>query len=90
MTKSLVPIDTSYFDVVVESCKIKMRKPFSDIYKHTLEQLGLEAKECIFIDDIKLNCVGGEQLGMTTIQVEHGDTETMLKKLEELTGVSLL
>jgi putative hydrolase of the HAD superfamily len=88
-TKTMIHIDTTYFDVIVESCKIAMRKPYSDIYKYTLSQLGLQPEECIFIDDLKTNCVGAEQLGMKAIQVVRGDTETALKELESLTGVSL-
>lgn len=89
-TKSMVPIDISYFDVVVESCRVQMRKPFPDIYLYTLEKLGLNAEECIFIDDLKMNCDAARKLGMASIQVVLGNTEDTLIELEKLTAVKLL
>uniref|UniRef100_A0AC34GMT4 Epoxide hydrolase n=1 Tax=Panagrolaimus sp. ES5 TaxID=591445 RepID=A0AC34GMT4_9BILA len=86
----MVPMDTTYFDVIVESCKVNMRKPFPDIYKYTLEKLGLKPEECIFIDDLQMNCETAEKLGIKSIQVVNGDSETALKELENLTKIKLL
>jgi len=63
------------FDVVVFSCEVGERKPDlkvgkpSDlaVYRLTLSRLGLEAKECIFIDD-NVNCVAAaESMGLKSI-----------------------
>uniref|UniRef100_A0A914PD99 HAD family phosphatase n=1 Tax=Panagrolaimus davidi TaxID=227884 RepID=A0A914PD99_9BILA len=89
-TKSMIPCDTEYFDVIVESCRVNMRKPFPDIYQLTLEKLELKPEECIFIDDLKMNCEAAEKLGIKSIQVINGDSETALKELEELTKIKLL
>uniref|UniRef100_A0AC35G2N5 Uncharacterized protein n=1 Tax=Panagrolaimus sp. PS1159 TaxID=55785 RepID=A0AC35G2N5_9BILA len=89
-TKSMIPCDIEYFDVIVESCRVNMRKPFPDIYQLTLEKLELKPQECIFIDDLKMNCEAAEKLGIKSIQVVNGDSETALKELEELTKIKLL
>jgi len=63
------------FDVVVFSCEVGERKPDLKagrpndlaVYRLTLSRLGLEAKECIFIDD-NMNCVAAaESMGLRSI-----------------------
>uniref|UniRef100_A0A7E4VC81 HAD family phosphatase n=1 Tax=Panagrellus redivivus TaxID=6233 RepID=A0A7E4VC81_PANRE len=86
--KSVLVDDVSYFDVVVESCKVKLRKPDAAIYLKTTEDLGIAPEACIFVDDLAMNCTGAEAVGMTSIELAGGDSGAMLKKLTELTGVS--
>lgn len=88
-TKSLVLDDLSLFDVVVESCRVKMRKPNSDIYLHTIEQLGLTPQECVFVDDFDINIEGARKVGMPTVQVVRGDSDAAVQELEKLVGTSL-
>jgi putative hydrolase of the HAD superfamily len=47
-----------------------MRKPDREIYELTLERLGggLRAEECVFVDDLDVNCATATELGMTAIQ----------------------
>lgn len=40
-----------YFDVAIFSCQVGMKKPDKDIYLAAMDQLGLCAKECIYIGD---------------------------------------
>jgi len=63
------------FDVVVFSCEVGVRKPDLEagkpsdlaVYRLTLSRLGLEVKECIFIDD-NSNCVAAaESMGLKSI-----------------------
>jgi HAD superfamily hydrolase (TIGR01509 family) len=85
-------IDT-FFDAVIFSCEVGMRKPdltpgTSDdlaVYKLALSRLGLEAGECIFVDD-NVNCVAGAELaGIKSILFKD---ETKLR--EELHKIGVL
>ena len=58
------------FDQVVESCVVGMRKPEPDIYKHTLDKLGVAGEDAVFLDDIAGNLTPAEQFGITTIKVK--------------------
>ena len=58
----MVPVD-DLFEVVVDSANVGMRKPDPEIYELTLERLGLDAPECVFVDDIEVNCDGAAALG---------------------------
>ena len=57
------------FEVVVDSGFVGMRKPDREIYELTLERLGngIEASECLFIDDLEPNCEAAKALGMTAV-----------------------
>jgi putative hydrolase of the HAD superfamily len=63
------------FEIVVDSAFVGMRKPEPAIYELTVERLGggLRAEECLFVDDIELNCESARALGMTAVRFEHAD-----------------
>ncbi|CAD5120516.1 DgyrCDS9081 [Dimorphilus gyrociliatus] len=82
---SYCPIDKSLFDVVVESCVVKMRKPDPNIYKYTLDQLEVESNQTIFLDDLGMNLKSAKSLGIKTLRVEE-DKSTVLKQLETEVG----
>jgi putative hydrolase of the HAD superfamily len=44
-----------------------MRKPEPEIYRLTLEGLGVAAGAALLIDDIELNCQGARELGMRSV-----------------------
>ncbi len=60
----------SHFEHRVFSCDLKMCKPREAIYRHCLEQMGLEPKECVFIDDTQENLDGATRCGINTIKFE--------------------
>ncbi len=64
--RSMVPID-ELFDVVVDSAFVGCRKPDPEIYKITLERIGLAGDECLFVDDVEVNCAAARELGMTAV-----------------------
>lgn len=76
------------FDVVVESSVVGCRKPERRFYEHALEQLGIDAREAVFLDDLGVNLKPAAAMGMRTIKVE--DPRTALRQLEQLTGMVLL
>jgi putative hydrolase of the HAD superfamily len=63
------------FEIVVDSAFVGMRKPEPAIYELTVERLGdgLRAEECLFVDDIEINCEAARELGMTAVRFEHAD-----------------
>ena len=67
--RSLLPVD-ELFDVVVDSSQVRLRKPDPAIFLLTCERLGLEPRECLFVDDLHCNVDAATELGMTTIQCD--------------------
>ena len=57
------------FDVIVESSKVGVRKPEPRFYEIACELLGVQADECVFLDDLGINLKPAAAMGMTTIKV---------------------
>ncbi len=57
----------SRFDVLVWSYQLKIAKPDSAIYLHTLRELDVEASESLFLDDKLVNIEAARVLGMRAI-----------------------
>ena len=62
----------SMFDAVFESSVIGARKPEPRFYQGALEQLAIDAREAVYLDDLGINLKPARALGMTTIKVETG------------------
>lgn len=77
-----------YFDTVVESARVGLRKPDPRIYQLTCEELGVRPPESVFLDDIGRNLKPARALGMHTIRVQ--DPGAALRELESALGLSLL
>jgi putative hydrolase of the HAD superfamily len=77
----------SLFDTVVLSGEVGMRKPEERIFLHAAETLGLDPRECVFIDDIEANVAAAVACGMTG--VHHTDTAATAAALQDLLGVPL-
>jgi putative hydrolase of the HAD superfamily len=74
------------FEIVVDSAFVGMRKPEPGIYELTVERLGdgLRAEECLFVDDIELNCQAARELGMTAVWFQS--SEQTIAELESALG----
>jgi putative hydrolase of the HAD superfamily len=72
------------FDVVVISGEVGMRKPDRDIFEHTLEQLGLPAHRCVFVDDLQANVRAAAALGF--VGVRHTSYASTAAELDVLFG----
>lgn len=57
------------FEQIIESSKAGVRKPDPRIYMMMCERLGLEPVQCIYLDDLGINCKPASQLGMHAIKV---------------------
>jgi epoxide hydrolase-like predicted phosphatase len=70
--RSMIPEIDDIFEVVVDSAFVGMRKPEHEIYHLTVDRLGggLRAEDCVFVDDIGLNCDAAREVGMTAVLFE--------------------
>ncbi len=75
------------FDVVIESSKAGVRKPDPRFYALALDELGIEADEAVFLDDLGVNLKPARALGMRTIKVT--DPAAALAELEAVLGFPL-
>ena len=75
------------FDVVVESSVVGCRKPEQRFYEIACERLGVQATECVFLDDLGVNLKPARAMGMTTIKV--ADPATAIAELSDAVGLTL-
>jgi putative hydrolase of the HAD superfamily len=69
--RAKLPEIDELFEVVVDSAFVGMRKPDPAIYELTLERLGVAAEECVFVDDLEVNCETARNLGMSVVRFER-------------------
>ena len=74
------------FDAIIESSKAGVRKPDPKIYLMMCELLAVAPANCIYLDDLGINCKPAAALGMTAIKVI--DVEQTLADLAKATGLS--
>ena len=71
--RAMLPVD-EIFEAVVDSGFVGLRKPDPQIYELMLERLeGVPAAECLFIDDVDVNCAAARELGMSAVHYQHND-----------------
>jgi epoxide hydrolase-like predicted phosphatase len=75
------------FDVVVISGEVGMRKPEPQIFEHTLDLIGLDPHEVVFVDDLRHNIEAAVEVGM--VGVLHTSYAETLTELEALFGRDL-
>jgi len=75
------------FDAVVISGEVGMRKPEERMFRYALEQVGLPAPQCVFVDDHPTNVRVAAGLGL--VGVHHTDYATTCAELEALFGLPL-
>jgi epoxide hydrolase-like predicted phosphatase len=56
-----------HFDALILSYKVGSSKPEETIYRHVLELSGMNASDCLFIDDLQANIDAAARVGMNTI-----------------------
>lgn len=72
-----------FFDGEFISADCHFIKPEAEIYRLFLSRFGLEAGECVFIDDVPLNIEAAIRCGMGGI-VYHNDPVRLRRQLREL------
>jgi epoxide hydrolase-like predicted phosphatase len=72
----------SLFDPVVISGRVGMRKPNGDIFRHTIELIGIRPDEGVFVDDAEPNIEAAARIGLRTIHHTGArDTRAALARL---------
>jgi len=59
-----------HFDDVIVSSEVKLIKPDPAIYRLTLERIGCQARECLFVDDSLPNVEMARRLGFHAIHFQ--------------------
>lgn len=59
--------DYSYFDQAYTSCSMGVSKPASDFWEIIMTAENVQPKDCVFIDDKKMNCDAAAALGIHAI-----------------------
>ncbi|MCD6529460.1 HAD family hydrolase [Candidatus Bathyarchaeota archaeon] len=83
-----------YFEVVVLSRDIGVRKPSPEIFKFTLQKLGLSGSETVHVgDSIEKDVLGAKKAGMKAVWINRSGEEAsvevdyVLRSISELTRV---
>src|SRR5437763_10418060 len=73
--RAKLPDVDEIFEVIVDSAFVGMRKPDPEIYGLTLERLGdgIGAGDCLFVDDVEVNCDTARDLGMAAVHFRDND-----------------
>ena len=73
--RAKLPEIDEIFEVVVDSAFVGMRKPDREIYELTVERLGgdVAAEECLFVDDVDVNCEAARTLGMRAVHYREAE-----------------
>ncbi len=72
------------FDKVYYSYQIGLRKPDTNIYEFVLNENNLKPHECLFIDDMKANLNGANNIGLHTIWAKNPLDNDMIKEINSL------
>jgi epoxide hydrolase-like predicted phosphatase len=73
--RAKLPEIDAIFEVVVDSAFVGMRKPDPEIYELTLERMGggIEPADCVFVDDVDVNCEAARALGMRAVLFQSAE-----------------
>lgn len=76
------------FDHVIESARAGVRKPDPRIYAMMCDALQVSPEDCVYLDDLGINCKPAAAMGMAAIKVT-GEAQA-LGDLSELLGLDLV
>ncbi len=78
-----------YFDYMVISGEVDVRKPDPGIYLLALAGLGVRAEESLFVDDLEENLVAARELGMGCLLMDRRDRQppTAFQRVTGMQGV---
>ncbi len=75
----------AWFDVISAGDVVKNKKPAPDIFLHALGQLGLEASDCLVIEDTEAGLAAARAAGLATVITVNGAT-----RHQDFTGAGLV
>jgi len=59
--------DISFFDYAFFSNEVGLMKPYKNFFEYALREMGVDAENCLFVDDHEENTKTAEKLGFKTI-----------------------
>ena len=75
------------FDQMVDGRRDGVMKPDPAAYLLMAERLGVDPRECVFIDDQPGNCAGAEAVGMRTVHLDPVDPGPCFAEARRLLGL---
>jgi HAD superfamily hydrolase (TIGR01509 family) len=78
-----------FFDYMVISGEVDVRKPDHGIYRLALASLGVRAEEALFVDDLEENLIAAEQVGMDCLLMDRRNQQppTAFRRVTDMAGV---
>ncbi|MBI4020944.1 MAG: HAD family phosphatase [Candidatus Aenigmarchaeota archaeon] len=73
LVQAIRPAMKKRFDVLVFSNEVGVTKPHPLMFRTALRALGLQARDCVFIDDKQENVRAARQLGIPAIRFTRAD-----------------
>ena len=74
--RSMMPFD-EWFDDIVDSHEVGLRKPNPAIFQLALARLGAEAGRTVFLDDVATNVSAAESVGIRGVLVDEDPTDAI-------------
>ena len=62
-------------DSLVLSYEVGAEKPAEEIFTSALDQLGVTARQALFVDDQPSYCAGAAHMGITAVQIARGELD---------------
>lgn len=76
-----------YFDAIIDVATLEHRKPYPEPYLEVIDRTGFAADECLFIDDMPVNCRGAEAVGMQSHLFEITRPDASITSLLQRIGL---
>lgn len=76
------------FDVIVDATHTGILKPDARAYQACLDQLGLPASACVFVDDQRRNVLGARAVGLPTVHFDVMQPATSYHEALALLGLT--
>lgn len=76
------------FDVIVDATHTGILKPDPRAYAACLDQLGLTAAACVFVDDQRRNIAGAAAVGLPHVHFDVADPATSYSQALQMLGLS--
>jgi glucose-1-phosphatase len=73
------------FDVSIFSAEVGLKKPEPEIYRMILQQLEVEPREAVFVDDFEENIIAARQLGIQAVHFQS--RQQVIEELKSLLGL---
>ncbi len=77
----------SWFEEMIDVTTLDHPKPHPEAYLSAARALGVPTEECMFVDDLPVNCRGAEATGMSSHVFSITDPEESMNRLEGRLGL---